>query len=701
MHPNLIFSYFLTRLLATQRALVNLLLMSFAAATLIASHASAQNLLQDRIATARLIADIHSRDAQGNFWAGVNFTLPSGWHIYWQNPGDSGLPPSIEWHLPAGITPGEIHWPVPHRFVTEGLVNYGYSDNVTLPISMLSKQATQGILKANLRWLVCRDVCIPESAALSIDLAKAATKPDKIALENAIQSVPQIHRGDAYFVTNQMQTTIAIQIPENVTLGTNNFALFPISEGIIRTQTPPQFEIRNNWLLIHAQSSTSAQSSAAFKAVLRANSTDATPIMFEFNAKKTATLPPSVPAESEKKNLTLLPALLLALLGGLILNAMPCVLPVLSLKALSLSKIAEKSRRASLYEGLAYTLGILVSFAVIGIGLLILKSGGQAVGWGFQLQSPAFVLMLAIITTLVALNLMGLFELPVLLGTNTLSNQGYWGSFFTGVLAVALATPCTAPFMAPALGYALTQPPAVAIAVLLSVGFGLALPYLLISFSPALRHLLPKPGAWMLRFKQFLAFPMIATTGWLLWVLMQQTGSIGIIAGFCTVFFVALSAWGIATSTARLSKWFWWGVMSMTIGVSLLMPPRTLQLMPEIMSDTSMEFRTENFSLANIAALNAEGKNVFVDVTAAWCLTCKINERLVLHTQATHELFQKHHVTVMVADWTQRDDAITEFLASYDRSGVPFYVYYPAQGTPVVLPSLLTYSIVKDAVTAR
>lgn len=664
------------------------------------SQALAQMPQSGAIAKTTLIADISTRDTEGYFWSAIRFELPEGWHIYWQNPGDSGLPPTIEWQLPDGITSGAIHWPAPHRFVTEDIVNYGYSDTILIPVPLQSAQPPTGIVRAKANWLVCKDVCIPESAMLSFDTKNPISRSDKDALKNALNDIPVLHQKKAYITRNNGVITIAIELSNDDTISPRSSELFPISENWIRTKNPPTFELHGNWLIIKTDAIEKGSNDSHFQAVIRSKSANDVPSILQFNAQKVSSLPTDIPASEAKTNLPVLTALLFALLGGLILNAMPCVLPVLSLKALSLAKIAEKSRRCALYNGIAYTAGILASFILIGIILLLLKSGGQAVGWGFQLQSPAFVLALAIVTTFVTLNLMGIFELPVLFGNNTAATEGLAGSFFTGVLAVALATPCTAPFMAPALGFALTQPPLISIAVLLCVGLGLALPYLLISISPGLRHILPRPGAWMLRFKQFLAFPMFATIAWLLWVLQQQTGSLGIIMGFCTVFLVALSIWGVATSSVRASRLFWWAVMSGVIISSLMMPPKTVRLMPEIMIDSNSTIRPENFSLARIAELNAAGKNVFVDATAAWCLTCKINERLVLHTDAVQTLFTKNNVTMMVADWTQRDDTITQFLASYNRSGVPFYVYYPAQGTPRVLPSVLTFKAIESAVTA-
>lgn len=668
------------------------------ASTLATTPAAAQMPQAGAIAKTTLIADLSTRDEQGYFWSTIRFELPQGWHIYWQNPGDSGLPPTIEWQLPKGVKSEAIHWPVPHRFITEDIVNYGYSDTVIIPVLLQSAITPTGILRANVNWLVCKDVCIPESATLSFDTAATLSNNDKETLKNALNLIPALHQKKAVITRQDGALTIAVELSKDAMLSTSKAELFPISENWISTKKPPTFDMRGNWLVIKADATEQGSDENHFQAVISTHSSNDEPYLLQFDAQKVTALPTEIPASTSKSNITILTALLFALLGGLILNAMPCVLPVLSLKALSLAKIAEKSRRCALYNGLAYTAGILVSFALIGIILLLLKSGGQAVGWGFQLQSPAFVLALAIVTTFVTLNLMGIFELPVLFGNNSATTEGLAGSFFTGVLAVALATPCTAPFMAPALGFALTQPPLIAIAVLLSVGLGLALPYLLISISPGLRHILPRPGAWMLRFKQFLAFPMFATIAWLLWVLQQQTGSLGIIMGFCTVFLVALSVWGVATSSARASRLFWWAVMLTVIISSQTMPPQTVRLMPEIMMDSNDNAKPESFSLARISELNAAGKNVFVDATAAWCLTCKINERLVLHTQAVQTLFAKNNVTMMVADWTQRDDTITQFLASYNRSGVPFYVYYPAQGAPVVLPSVLTYKAIESAI---
>ncbi|MBX9726436.1 MAG: thioredoxin family protein, partial [Rickettsiales bacterium] len=356
----------------------------------------------------------------------------------------------------------------------------------------------------------------------------------------------------------------------------------------------------------------------------------------------------SEPQTSELKRNVVPPSLLLALalafIGGIILNIMPCVLPILALKALSLSKKAEASRLSAAKQGISFTAGVIVSFLAIAGLMLTLKASGSAIGWGFQLQNPMFVGALALIMFLVAANLFGLFELPVLFGARAtgVDESKASGSFLTGVLSVLVATPCSAPFMATAIGATLSMPTAQALLVFAMLGFGMAAPFLLISLWPAARRLLPKPGAWMHRFKQLLALPMLATALWLVFVLVQ------------------------------------------------LLQPVSFKA-----SDGH-----EAYSPVRLEQLRSEGKPVLVDATAAWCLSCKVNERVALKPAEMQQFFRDKNVTLMVADWTSYDATITAYLASFMRNGVPLYVYYPPHGEPVVLPQILTPTIVREAINA-
>ena len=399
--------------------------------------------------------------------------------------------------------------------------------------------------------------------------------------------------------------------------------------------------------------------------------------------------------------LELLPIIFSAIIGGLILNIMPCVLPVLSLKTLALVNKSGKIRRHTIPLGIAYTFGILLSFAFIATLLIVLQKGGEVIGWGFQMQSPAFVGFLIYLLFLVGLNLSGLFNLPVLLGNvggNIANENSLRGSFFTGILATMVATPCTAPFMASAVGAALTLPAWAAMLTFLSLGFGLALPFLLISIFPSLLRFLPKAGAWMERFKEFLAFPMYGAVIWLLWVLGNQVGADGVAIALCGLLLIVFMIWlQKAVGKCKISHRFF------TISALVIMLGATLYTLEK--TDSEIKTRTENnyyinYSPQALAELRSAGKAVYVDVTAAWCITCQLNKRVALDTEATMAAFKQYNVTFMVADWTRKNPEITKFLQSFGYNGVPLNVFYPAGGgDPVVLPQILNEKIVIDTIS--
>lgn len=672
-----------------------------AAFALLAPPAFAQDVPSSPLAKARLFTDTSDK---ASAWAAVEFTITDGWHIYWQNPGDSGIPTTLRWEsLPQGVTAGPIHWPVPERAGMGGLVNYGYAHKVILPVplSATSPDAFKGTLTVKADWLVCKDTCIPESAILHASLEDRAGKADIKALHATLEHVPVSFPSETFAVVTNDAVRVAVHTEANT-----HADIFPITDGLFPNSATPSISRTKGWIgftLPRASADVTDRLQADLELVHEGIAT-----YYHIDAPVSATIPTEVPPTlfAAADTLTSTPspsihapgfwmAVLLAFLGGLILNLMPCVLPVLSLKVLSLSRKAEASHRTAIMQGLSYTAGVLASFAFIGAALLALKAGGMAIGWGFQLQSPGFVLALLIVVFLVALNLLGLFELPVLFGSrghNLASRNSALGSFATGVLAVALATPCTAPFMAPALGAALTLPAAAAMLIFLTLGLGLALPYLLFSSIPALRAFLPKPGQWMQRFKELLSFPMFATAIWLVWVLSEQTGGAGLLRALAVLLVIALSLWGLKRNHHRLWHAFWAVLLFGSIGCALVNPPT-------VAAASSASQHQTTFDSAQLSQLRHDGTPVFVDATAAWCITCKVNERVALQDSRIISLFKERSITLMVADWTKRDDAITAWLSSFGRSGVPLYVYYPPGKEPVVLPQILTPNIVESAIT--
>ncbi len=402
-------------------------------------------------------------------------------------------------------------------------------------------------------------------------------------------------------------------------------------------------------------------------------------------------------------------AVLFALLGGIILNLMPCVLPVLAMKAFGIANKAHADKGEAAREGLAYGIGAVLSFLVLGGAVVGLREAGQAVGWGFQLQTPIVVAGFALLIFAVGLNLSGVFEIAAgITGGDAFTRRGgSVGAFFTGVLAVAIAAPCTAPFMAAALGFALTQTIAIALLVFLALGIGFALPFVVIAFSPALLRLLPKPGLWMVRFRQALAFPMYGAAAWLLWVLTQEAGANGLVAALAAMIALAFSAWAWGVSRHATSHWRHVGSVAAALGLLLALAALAVTGTGQGRATTSLSaapsgIASEPYSTARLASLRAENRPVFVDATAAWCITCLVNEKVALSGSRLREAFAKNKIAYLVADWTNRNPEITALLEAHGRSGVPLYLYYaPGAAQAKVLPQILTESAVLSAIGAQ
>lgn len=570
------------------------------------------------------------KDQQG--WIGVELAIEDGWHIYWQNSGDSGMPTDFTVNEHEDVQAEGTQWPAPERLEEGEFLTYGYHNIVTLlkPIAMKNtvKAAT---LTGKVSWLVCKEICIPGSADVTFEL------PKEEALWEPIQSLPDDADWMGSYSLKGETITMRFALPKGITA--EDAVWFPLNDGVVKNSANQDVEQDGKMLTITTKKGVQPPR-AEYEGVLVSGGKQYH-MMLKFEEP-----PPIVQQEMAFTTI-----ILFAFIGGLILNLMPCVLPILSLKALGLAKKATAERAHIALGGIAYTLGVLISFLVIAGLLIALREAGEAVGWGFQLQSPIFVGILALIMLAVSLNLVGVFELPILFG-NTAHTLGqrhsHVNSFGTGVLAVLVATPCTAPFMAPALGVAATLPTASALLVFAALGLGLATPYLFICIIPAAQRILPKPGAWMLTFKKLLAIPMFATTLWLVWVLAQLL---------------------IITPQKEEATYQMEGV------------------------------ETVAYSQEALARYRADGKPVFIDATAAWCITCKVNERVALRRESIEALFKEHNVVLMIADWTARDEAITNLLHQFGRDGVPLYIFYPAYGDPILLPQILTPDIVIDTLT--
>jgi thiol:disulfide interchange protein len=636
---------------------------------------------------------------------GVLLRPKEHWHSYWENPGDAGLATTLAWTLPEGFSASSIDWPPPRRFMEGPLAIYGYDGDVLLPVTITppaSLDASAGYpIRVKAEWLICKDICIPESAELELTLP---VTPAPEASEYAYMFEEHQARRPAALKTPVRYADKGEALELTVPLASldlseiNDAYFFPRQSNLVRYAEDQPFMIENGQMKLVIKKSGSVPE-GTLSGILSVSGGDAQKY-FDITL---ASVAPPLSAAPQAADVSLPLILLFAVLGGLILNLMPCVLPVLSLKALAVVKKVGHERYHVARQGMAYTLGILASFAVIAATLIGLQQGGEAVGWGYQMQSPAFVGFLIYLLFLVGLSLSGVFHLPVLLGhvgsREIADESSLKGSFFTGVLATAVATPCTAPFMASALGVALTLPPLQAMLVFEALGFGLALPFLLISLFPACLRFLPKPGAWMNTFKELLAFPMYASAVWLLWVLTLQTGAGGMAVAMVGMLAIVAVIW-MRSLFKESTRYRIFALIAMALVLALTLPALSRMEGAGMMPQTQ-EVNTVSYSPQKLSELRASGTPVFVDATAAWCITCQLNARVALHTDRTMQAFRERGVTLMVADWTRRNAEISEFLAGFHYQGVPLYVFYPAGGEPVVLPQLLTESMVIEAIGGR
>jgi thiol:disulfide interchange protein len=628
---------------------------------------------------AQLISDAETMVAGKSFYVALQLTITPGWHVYWQNPGDSGMATTLALTPHESLSFGEISWPTPTRYRTSGLSNYGYSTQVVLPVMVTPKvDINAATINAKASWLVCRDICIPESAELSLSLP-LQDKSAQARIQNALLQVPT--NAEVKGALRVDETMVRLEIPRAVfpNAAARELFFYPVTDGIISNDASRDWKVSGDHITLEVARG-GGDVVSHFSAVVAHKTTDV------IHAKTVQFI--QAPVAPTSPPMPWLQLVLFAFLGGLILNAMPCVLPILSLKTLALVKKADVSRREALAHGLAYTLGVLLCFALIATTLLVLKAGGAAIGWGFQLQSPEFVAALSLLMIAVAMNLWGLVEVPTLWRSAGPSQNGVVGTFFTGVLAVLVATPCTAPFMAPALGIALSSAWPLTLMIFAMLGLGLASPYLLVSAWPAARKFLPKPGVWMVTFKQVLGFPMLATAAWLMWVLVRMTDPLALAIFLSAAVTLALCLWWFGRTKNRTSRLVW-AALALMIASYGVWKQQPAVVMPHV-----------PFSQEKLAELRSDGQAVFVDVTADWCITCKVNERVALQNDSVRQLMKEKNITLMVADWTKRDAAIAVYLASYARSGVPLYVFYAPGKEGVVLPQILTPALVSREIMA-
>ncbi|WP_295884494.1 protein-disulfide reductase DsbD [uncultured Thiohalocapsa sp.] len=643
------------------------------------------------------------------------------WHTYWRNPGDSGEPPRIDWQLPEGVTAGPIRWPLPAPIPVGPLVNYGYSGRAVHLVSLqvpADWPADAPIpVTAEAHWLVCEEACIPEqgrfSLTLSTDPAAADAPPGAVRtlFAEARARLPQA--GVVQAVLTRGDDALGLRVPAAALPGgVSDAYFFPDAWGLVNHAAEQRWSLDADHLTLTLAPGDAAASVAA-TGLLTVTAAEGT-VGLRLDATGAAGAPTpagAAAASAGAADLGLPLALGFALIGGLVLNLMPCVFPVLAIKALGLAGQGGAGFGHRALHGLAYTAGVLAFFLALGLLLLGLRAGGAAVGWGFQLQSPLFVALMAYLFVVLGMSLAGALTLGTGLmgiGQGGAAQAGHLGAFVTGALAALVAAPCTAPFMGAALGYAMTVPWPAALAIVLALGLGMALPFLLLAVSPGLARRLPRPGPWMETLKQTLAFPMFATAAWLLWVLAVQTGPGGLATALTGALVLAFGLWvqeqmrfqrspwprvGAAAAGAGLGAALWLGVG--LSGDQVAAPPTAGRAAPAG-AEAAAGLPAEPYSPGRLAAALADGRPVFVNMTAAWCITCLVNERVALSRAAVARAFAERDVLYLKGDWTNRDPAITDYLAGFGRNGVPIYVFYPPGGAPRVLPQVLTEAIVLD-----
>jgi thiol:disulfide interchange protein len=660
-----------------------------------------------------LLSEQAGLTAGGEVWIGIRQRIAPGWHTYWTNPGDSGEPMTMEWTLPPGFAASPIVWPHPERIPVGPAMSHGYSGEVVLlarltapPDLAAGRPVTIGGRAA---WLVCEKICIPEEARVELTLpvvaGRAPASPDAPLIAQARRAVP---------VPSPWPATVSVA-PERVvlTLAARELSagaiadvwFYPDQWGLIEHAAPQEARVDARGLtLVMTRGPLPAAAEAPVEGVLVIKErieggTVSQAFVIRGDARNTAGV-----GAGAASVLSLAAAMGLALLGGLLLNLMPCVLPVLSVKVLALVGHADTSAAALRRHGLAHTAGVLACFAALAGALLALRAGGMGIGWGFQLQSPLVVTLLAYLFFALGLSLSGVLSVGgrlAVVGHSLAARPGYAGSFFTGALVAVAATPCTAPFMGVATGFALTQPAPSALAVFLALGLGLALPYLVLSLAPAWRRWLPRPGPWMERLKQVLAFPLYATVAWLVWVVSEQAGPRATAAVLAGLVLIAFAAWMRGISQAAQGRRRTLAAATAAAGVALALAVGGFTLgapAPTAATAAAGGIPSEPWSPGRVAAARAEGKPVFVNFTAAWCITCLVNERVALRSLAVARAFAGKDVVYLKADWTNRSPEIAAALEGFGRSGVPLYVLYPPRAEPTILTPVLTEGTILEAI---
>jgi thiol:disulfide interchange protein/DsbC/DsbD-like thiol-disulfide interchange protein len=689
-------------------------------AAFLASAALAAPVVKTEHVEAQLVAGESAAQPGKAALVGLRLRMEPQWHTYWKNPGDSGLPTKIQWILPEGWKAGEIQWPYPHPIPVGPLMNYGYEDEVVL-LSELTPPANaapgSAPLKAKAEWLVCKDICIPEKGELDFVLPVAAGAPAadprwQASVDRARNQLPVDVAGWKYESSLRGKLLFVRLTPPEGAAPPASAAFFPEREGLIEPAAVQK--LTRDGRAITIEMTLAEPIAAGSQAVIGVAVSDsgwagsagrkAIQVSAPANASLGAAAGTTASGAGASVGGGALAALAFALVGGLLLNLMPCVFPVLGIKVMGFVEHAHGDARAMRLQGMTFAAGVVVSFVVLAGLMLALRAGGTQLGWGFQLQSPLVVTLLATLFFVLALNLSGVFEWGAFAQsmTSSLTAKGrYADALLSGVLATVVATPCTAPFMGAAVGFTLTQSAALSLAIFATLGAGMALPVLALSLFPRLLKRLPKPGAWMETLKQVLAFPLYATVAWLAWVLGAQAGNDAVFALLAGLVLVAMGAWMYGRSLHAQGAWrAAVAAILMAAGLAVAWPGPGAGAGPDALAARKGELQWQAWSPETVSELLAAGHPVFVDFTAAWCVTCQVNKRVALHNAQVVAAFAAHDVVALKADWTRQDPRITATLAKLGRNAVPVYaLYLPGEDSPHLLPEVLTPTLVLDEIS--
>lgn len=665
-----------------------------------------------------LISEVSELQPGQTAWMSVRLNMDDHWHIYWRNVGDTGLETAIEWNLPSGLTAGPIHWSYPERIVEDPLVIYGYHGQIDLLVPIKVSEALESgqivKLEATVSWLVCAEVCIPGDSTLTLELpisAESQINEQTVELFADARSRLPLQQSDWQFSASQKDGYLLIQAkaPDWFKDSLGEIEFYPYQTGFVKYAAEQKSEQQGALYTLQIPLTENAAIPDTVRGILfssggwRGLSSEKA---IEVNILPGGSLVANGPS-SGLSSIWL--AILFSFLGGIILNLMPCVLPVLSIKIMGFVKQAHDAQVAPWKHGLSFTIGVLISFLALAGMLLILKAGGASLGWGFQLQSPTFIIIVSVFMFLFGLSMLGVFEIGTSLttvGGKTQGVSGLAGSFVSGITATIVATPCTAPFMGSALGFALTQPVWVSLTVFFFLGLGMAAPFFLLSSIPSLLKYVPKPGRWMESLEQFMGFLLVGTVLWLLWVLAIQAGSNAVIIVLVALFFTAIGAWiygrwgnMVMPMKTRVIAWILALIFIAGSNGYVLANIDAYAVSQENHLSQGEGIEWQKFSEAKVQELQAQGIPVFIDFTAAWCLSCQINEQVAFSNQAVQDKFKELGIVPLKADWTKRDATIAKALAKFNRNSVPLYVLYGReQGVaPQLLPEIITPGIVLDA----